>query len=149
MKNELYKQIITNLSDNDLNRIEGKTIHLGIFSEPHLSLMLSGKKTIESRFSKNKIEPYNSINKDDIVFIKESGGKLIGYFTINEVKFFDLAKTSSKTIKTKYNNQLLLDKTFWNTKEYSRYATLIFIEKICIIKPFNIVKRDIRSWIKL
>ncbi len=149
MKNEIYKQIIYNLCDNDLKMIKGKAIHLGIFNEPYLSLMLSGKKTIESRFSKNKIHPYKNINKDDIVFIKKSGGKIIGYFNIKKIIFFDLQKTNIEIIKEKYNNQLHLDEDFWIAKSNCRYATLIFIDNLHTIKPFNIVRREMQSFIKL
>ena len=59
----MYKQIIKNLENQllpkELNEIKNTQLHLGIFTEPYLTYMLDGKKTIESRFSKNKIAPYN------------------------------------------------------------------------------------------
>ena len=82
----MYDEIIENLkkqlSNNDLKKIKNKRLHLGIFSEPYLTYMLEGNKTIESRFSKNKIAPYKKISKEDIVLLKKSSGKIVGYFTI-------------------------------------------------------------------
>lgn len=65
-------------------------IHLGIFSEPYLTYMLDGKKTIESRFSKNRILPYNQISKEDVVIVKKFSGDVLAYFTVKEVLFFSL-----------------------------------------------------------
>ncbi|RBP05022.1 hypothetical protein DFR50_1376 [Roseiarcus fermentans] len=36
-------------------------IHLAIFAEPFLSMVLSGEKTIESRFRRNRCAPYGEI----------------------------------------------------------------------------------------
>lgn len=149
MYNEIIGNLEKQLSNNDMSRIKNKKIHLGIFSEPYLTYMLDGKKTIESRFSKNRIVPYNKITKDDIVIIKKSSGDVLGYFTIKEVLFFDLNDTSINEIKEKYYKQLCVDETFWTTKKNSNYATLIIIDNIVELKPFHINKKGMQTWIKL
>ena len=101
MYNEIINNLENEISFEKLESIKNKKIHLGIFSEPYLSYMLDGSKTIESRFSKNKIVPYNKISKDDIVVVKKSSGKVLAYFTIKEVLFFDLSETSINEIKNK------------------------------------------------
>ena len=142
----MYDEIINNLEKqlpiSELN-------NLGIFSEPYLTYMLEGKKTIESRFSKNKIIPYNQITKDDIVIVKKSSGDVLGYFTIKDVFFFDLNTISIEEIKSKYNKRLCVDETFWISKENSNYATLITIDKLFKLKPFHVNKKGMQTWIKL
>lgn len=149
----MYEEIIGNLekqlSESDINKIKNKKMHLGIFGEPYLSYMLEGKKTIESRFSKNKIAPYNHISKDDIVIIKKSSGNVVGYFTIKEVLFFDLNTVSIEEIKSKYNKQLCVNEDFWLNKKDSNYATLIFIDELFKLKPFHINKKGMQTWIIL
>lgn len=149
----IYEEIIENLKSQlrplEFNNIKNKVIHLGIFSEPYLTYMLNEKKTIESRFSKNKILPYNNITKDDIVIVKKSSGCVIAYFTIKKVLFFDLKETSIAEIKSLYNKELCLEDTFWSHKKNSNYATLIFIDKIYKLNPFNITKKGMQTWIKL
>lgn len=154
MKNNcLYSQIIENLeaqlSIEELTKIKNASLHLGVFTEPFLTYMLEGKKTIESRFSKNKIMPYNGISKDDIVIVKKSGGNIEGYFTIKKVLFFNLNETSIDEIKLKYNNQLCVDEIFWISKSNSNYATLIIIDKIVKLNPFHIDKKGMQTWIKI
>lgn len=149
----MYGEIIENLekqlSNNDMDKIKNKKVHLGIFSDPYLTYMLEGKKTIESRFSKNKIAPYNQITKDDIVIVKKSSGNVEGYFTIKEVLFFDLNVVSIDEIKLRYNKQLCVDEKFWINKKNSNYATLIIIDNLVELKPFHINKKGMQTWIIL
>jgi len=149
----MYSQIIKNLEDQlstkELTKIKNTSLHLGVFTEPYLTYMLEGKKTIESRFSKNKIMPYNQISKDDIVIVKKSSGNIVAYFTIKGVLFFNLNETSIDGIKTKYNKQLCVNECFWISKSNSNYATLIIINEIVKLKPFHIDKKGMQTWIKL
>lgn len=149
----MYKEIIENLkqqlSQEELNKMTKSNIHLGIFTEPYLTYMLEGKKTIESRFSKNKILPYNEISKNDIVIVKKSSGNVVAYFTIKEVLFFNLKETPINEIKNKYGKELCVEENFWLSKKDSNYATLIIIDNIVKLNPFHINKKGMQIWIKL
>lgn len=149
MKEEILKNLEEQLTIETLNKIKNKKIHLGIFTEPCLSYMLNGEKTIESRFSKNKLAPYEKITKDDIVIVKKSGGNIVAYFTIKEVLFYDLHDYPIADIKAKYNKELCVEDTFWENKKESRYATLIKIDKLVKLNPFSIHKKGMQTWIKL
>lgn len=149
MKDRILCKLHELLVESEYTDIKDKTFHLGVFTEPCLTYMLDGKKTIESRFSKNKTVPYEKINKDDIVIIKKSGGNVLGYFTIKEILFFDLHETNIEDIKKKYNKELCVDESFWQIKKDSNYATLIFIDKLVKVEPFKIEKKGMQSWIKL
>jgi ASC-1-like (ASCH) protein len=148
--NVIYQEIINNFKLNELyHKIKDKKLHLGIFAEPYLSLMINGEKTIESRFSKNKTAPYNQITKDDIIIVKKSGGNVIGFIEIDKVLFYDLTKTSINNIKDQYAKELCVDQAFWDSKASSHYATLIFIKQFTLIKPFPITKKGMQTWIVL
>ncbi len=149
MYNEIFENLEKQCSQRELQELKGKTIHLGIFSEPYLTFMLEGKKTIESRFTKNKVAPYHQISKDDIVIVKKSSGNILAYFTIKNVMFIDLSITSIEKIKQEYHKELCVDETFWNEKKNSRYVTLLFIAKLVQLKPFLIHKKGMQTWIKL
>lgn len=150
---KMYEQIITNiqrcLTEKEMTELQKHNIHLGIFIEPYLTYMLAGQKTIESRFSKAKISPYEKIKKGDIVFIKRSGGPVIGYFTVKEVHFFDFETTPIEYIKEKYAKELCVNKEFWNKKKDSKYATLIEIDNLKELSPFTITKKNMQTWIVL
>ncbi len=149
--NKMFDEIIDNLreqlSKEKLDKINSCKLHLGVFSEPYLTYMLEGSKTIEARFSKMRIMPYNAISEKDIVIVKRSGGNVVAYFTIKKVLFFDLEQYDINDIKKKYQKELCVDEEFWNIKNDSKYATLIFIDKIYPIKPFKINKKGMNTWL--
>lgn len=149
MYEEIIESLRQQLTPKDIENILKRDMHLGIFSEPYLSYMLQGKKTIESRFSKNKVLPYNNIKKDDIVIVKKSSGNVMAYFEVKDVIFFDLNETFIDDIKAEYNDALCVSEEFWELKKNSNYATLIIIDNLVILKPFSINKKGMQTWIKL
>ena len=46
--------------------------HIAILRKKYFNLILSGKKTIESRFSYNKIAPYKQVEVGETIYLKES-----------------------------------------------------------------------------
>lgn len=149
MREEILSNLELQLDKDAYDVIKGRNIHLGVFSEPCLRYMLEGKKTIESRISKKKIAPYQKITKDDIVVVKKSGGGVVAYFTIKEVKFIDLNEISINDIKNKYSNDLCVSEEFWERKKDSSYATLMFIDRLVKLEPFKIDKKGMQTWIVL
>ena len=93
--NELLEQVdghhfwLTYLSDaaRPTSRIG---IHLAIFAEPFLSMVLSGEKTIESRFSRNRCAPYGEIYDGDIILLKEVAGPICGLALARRIWSYDL-----------------------------------------------------------
>lgn len=149
MREEILSNLELQLDKDAYDVIKSRNIHLGVFSEPCLRYMLEGKKTIESRISKKKIAPYQKITKDDIVVVKKSGGGVVAYFTIKEVKFIDLNEISINEINNKYNKELCVSEEFWEQKKDSSYATLIFIDRLVKLEPFKVNKRGMQTWIVL
>lgn len=149
MRDEILSNLKLQLNKEEYEKIKSKNIHLGVFSEPCLTFMLEGKKTIESRISKKRIAPYDRINKDDIVVVKQSGGGVVAYFTIKEIKFINLNEISIDEIKNKYNDELCVSEEFWEEKRDSSYTTLMFIEHLVKVEPFKINKKGMQTWIVL
>lgn len=149
MRDEILSNLKLQLNKEEYEKIKSKNIHLGVFSEPCLTFMLEGKKTIESRISKKRIAPYDRINKDDIVVVKQSGGRVVAYFTIKEIKFINLNEIPIDEIKNKYNDELCVSEEFWEEKRDSSYATLMFIEHLVKVEPFKINKKGMQTWIVL
>ncbi|MBU4338342.1 ASCH domain-containing protein [Patescibacteria group bacterium] len=125
--------------------------HLAIFTGPFLDLILEGKKTIESRFSKVRCAPYGVVKEGDIVLIKKAGGLVLGEFTVLRVETFNnLNETSLREMAKKYGKDLCADadKDFWEGRRDSHYATFLYVSKpIRYEKPFSYPKRDKRGWV--
>lgn len=114
-------------------------------SEPFLTYIFDGKKTVESRFSLHKIAPYGKIQPDDVVFMK--AGAIVGCFTVAWVKYFDLSEYPIEKIKREYGDAICGNVSFWKIKSEKRYATLIGISKVERLTPVTIEKRDRRAWV--
>lgn len=131
--------------------------HLAIMHRPVLEAILSGSKTIESRFSKHRISPFGQINTGDLVYMKASGGDVIGQFRVKKVYSFeglnkeDVGQIFSQFGKQINSGDLKIDKDYQKTKADSRFATLIFITQAerFITSPIRFKKSDQRGWVVL
>ena len=146
------------------------TYHLAILASGWIELILDGSKTIESRFTKVRCAPFGKVRTGDIVYMKESGGKVKGMFTVEAVETFEnLTPAKIDQIFVKYREQifvqmfpeLTISKTdastgYWTTYhppfewQVSKYATLIHIsEPVKFDEAFSFPKRDQRAWVVL
>ncbi len=126
--------------------------HLAIFSKGVGDLILSGKKSIESRFSKSKIAPFGAVSAGDLIYIKPSGEEIIGQFRVKKVIFYDgLNREDILKIKEEFGQQILADETYWQSRLNCKYGTLIFIgdSSRFITAPFKYPKKDLRGWVVL
>lgn len=123
--------------------------HLAIFKGNGGELILSGKKTVESRFSKRKDPPFGIVSTGDLVYIKPSGKDLIGQFRVQKVIFYDgLDQQDIKEIKLKYGRNIVADSEYWKNKKDAKYGTLIFIgaSSQFLTSPIRVPKKDLRGW---
>jgi len=126
--------------------------HLAIFKGKAGELILSGKKTIESRFSRVKLPPFGIVSSGDLVYIKPSGKDIIGQFRVKKVIFFDnLDADDLSDLKKRYGKSLAVSEEYWEKNRNSRYATLIFIgdSSRFITSPVRFSKKDLRGWVVL
>ena len=124
-KDKLLNEVIYQLRNSDQNwnvlisqitSNEGIGIHLAVFNEPFLSAVTSKNKTIESRFSINRINPFRRIYEDDIVLIKKTAGNVVGFFICGKVEFWVKSKGSNfQELEAKYGKAICthLEPNFW------------------------------------
>src|ERR1700680_4829312 len=53
-------------------------IHLAVLTEPYLQFILSGHKTVESRFSMKAIAPFRRVVPGDAILLKRVAGRSSG-----------------------------------------------------------------------
>jgi len=125
-------------------------IHLAIFYKEYLKKILNKEKTIESRFSKIKCQPFESVKEGDLIFLKESSGPILGKAVVDKVIFYSQLDFSKiKNIVDKYNYGICMENSFLQKISRSKYGTLIFLRDITKIKPIYLTKRNRVSWIVL
>lgn len=127
------------------------TIHLGVFIEPYLQLIIEGKKTIESRFSINRTAPYCKVEDGDLLLLKRSGGPIVGICQITQAWSYVLDKDKWDTLKTQYAKALCIQSpAFWEQKRNANYATLMKVRHVRPIEPAILfIKSDRRGWLAL
>ena len=107
--------------------------HLAICTEPFLSLMVSGEKKVESRFSRNKIAPYEKVAKGDLVILKKSGGEVVGSCVVQKAIFVEIKnKKIFADLKKQYSHVICAnaDPHFWSQRMSARYASFIWLGKV-------------------
>lgn len=125
--------------------------HLAIFVGNAINKILTGKQTIEARFNREKILPYEAIKKGDEIYLKQSGGLIVGRVTVDNVLFYDhLNSQDIINLKKEYNNNLEATDDFWITKSGCEYASIIFLKNPQrFLTPLKIPKRNRHPWILL
>ena len=124
-------------------------LHLAVFVEPFLSLVLQRRKTTESRFSRTRCAPFDKVRSGDIILMKQVGGPICGLTLARRTLFFDLHYQPITHIRDKYGSAICADDTFWDQRRHACYATLIELAESVAIADFPCNKRDRRGWVAL
>jgi predicted transcriptional regulator len=122
-------------------------IHLAVMVEPFLTYILEGKKTIESRFSKPLIAPFERIAVGDLVLLK--AGPLVGSFRASSVECIKLTSRVLKELQRDRSEAICADDEFWAAREGKSYATLVGISDVRPLTPVRVSKSDRRGWLVL
>ena len=153
-------EIIDNRVDKDKRYNELKTIieqrnfrfgiHLAIFIEPYLQYIIEGKKTVESRFSVNRIAPFKRIFQGDLILLKKSSGPIVGFCLVKDSWFYQLKPSTWNEIRNNFESALCAqDPQFWESRKHASYATLIKLGEFNSFSPIKFRKRDRRGWVVL
>ena len=111
-----------------------------------LPKILSGEKTIESRWYKTKHAPWGRIKRGDTVYFKDTGKPVTIKATVDRVMQFDhLTPLRIRSILRKYAAVAGIDKKdiplYWERFKDKQYCLLIFFRNPRSIRPFHINKR--------
>ncbi len=118
--------------------------HLAILSKSRklLDKILSGEKTIESRWYATKRAPWNKIKKAETIYLKNSGEPVTAKATVSEVMQFELDKEKVKDILEKHGKEICITdiQTSYEKNKDKRYCILISLKDAQKIEPFSIDK---------
>ena len=120
-------------------------IHVAVFSEPFLSLVLSGEKTIEFRFSRNRCAPYGEIGDGDIILLKAVGGPIRGVTLARRAWCYDLSAEPIARVRDRFGEDICADDAFWASRADALYATLIELAATAPLDAVRCNKRDRRK----
>ena len=122
--------------------------HVAILKRHYLDLLLEGSKRIESRFTRNSCAPFKAVAPGETVLLKESGGPIRGRAEVERVEFYEnLTPARVRRLQQRYNGLILGEETYWQAKASSRYASLIWLTKVELLKPYRIAHRGMQAWL--
>jgi hypothetical protein len=127
--------------------LEERQLHLGVFVEPFLSLMLGGRKSLESRFSRRQCEPFRRVNRGDVLLLKHAGGPVAAIGEVANTWFFDTRSTPLDALRARFGKALCVDDAFWESRQHSAYATILEVQAVRALPPIPCPKRDRRGWV--
>jgi len=124
--------------------------HLAIMTGQYLARLLDGTKTIESRFTRHRVAPFERVADGDVVFFKPSPGPITAAGLAGTVRYLDLGMISLDHIASRYGAAIApADASFWADRAAARYATLVTMLDVVTTDPIPICKRDRRGWVVL
>ena len=125
--------------------------HLAVFLRGVARKILTGDKRIEIRLSKSKILPYGTVAKDDEIFLKNSGGKIIGKVYVDNCLYYDKIDLQVfDKLKNQYQDAARMPESFWDSHRHAHFATILFLKNPQeFLTPLIFKKRDRRPWIIL
>jgi len=126
-----------------------KRVHVAIMRKSWglTQKILSGEKTIESRWYKNRYKPWGNIGPGDDVYFKNSGELVKIKAVVKKViQFGNLNPDIVRKILKKYgeNDSLGIDSNdfekYFEMFKNKRYCIIIFLKSVKKITPFDIDK---------
>lgn len=140
------------LKQNSWSRQDNSMInyHLVILKKPYLDAILSGRKRVESRFTKTKRHAFGRVLPGDKLFLKVSSGPVCATATVAAVKNFEnLTSKQILELKQRYNRYIMGSEEYWRSKTDCRFGFLAWLDDVKTIEPVRIRKKDWRAWVIL
>ncbi|MBI4836776.1 MAG: hypothetical protein HY817_05990 [Candidatus Abawacabacteria bacterium] len=124
---------------------------------PFLARILSGQKTIESRWYQMKRAPWDKACSGDTIYFKNVGELVSTRATVKAVKqFADLTQSERERLVLDNASKLGIEpvevKVFLEHIANKRYVIFLYLSKIESVKPFGINKKGfgaMSAWITL
>lgn len=118
--------------------------------------IITGQKTIESRWYLVKTLPWDKIHEDEIVYFKESGGPVIAKAEVSQVIQYYLTPEKVEELFNNYGERIGIEPNqltdFINRFRNKKYCILVFLKKPRRIEPFYITKEgfgNATAWISV
>lgn len=108
--------------------------------------ILSGKKTIESRWYKNKVAPWGRVSIGDVLYYKDSGGLVSVKAVVNKVEQIEVSDNdhAKKIMEDRALADLGTKVIPEDVLSYilnKKYAVFVGFDKVEKIAPFDIDKK--------
>jgi hypothetical protein len=117
---------------------------------PYLRALLDSRKTIESRFTRHRVAPFEQVTSGDVVFFKPAAAPVVAAGFVTDALHIQLADVPLTEVARRFGEAIApADQSFWTDRAGAKFATLLTMGEVIPIPPMSIVKRDRRGWVVL
>lgn len=124
--------------------------HVVVVAPPYVDPILTGRKTIDCRFSVTRKPPFGAVCRGDKLWFKIASGPVIAVTRVQRVLYFH-SVTSDKLEQmfSDYGRGIHARSKFYREHRRAQYATLVLFGPVRRIIPRSIPKLDQRGWVTL
>ena len=124
------------------------TKHIVILKKKYYDKVLSGEKSIESRWSYNKSLPYQKVNVGDELLIKQTGKDVTLIANVSKVEFYELTPEIVEQLRVRYGKQIGTDKIEdWAGTMNKKFCSLVWFDNIKQVKPLKVKRSNGAGWL--
>jgi len=106
-------------------------IHVAIIAPEYLRAILAGRKTVESRLTLTRREPFGRVRVGERLYFKASGGGFGVTAVATHVEHREaMTPADVRIIRRSLGRFILGTDAYWRVKRASRYATLIWFDRV-------------------
>lgn len=128
----------------------GTSIHVAIMVEPYLTKVCNGQKYIESRLTKVRMSPYQSVSIGDIILFKRSGGAIEGIASVCDTLYAQLSSGNDVfSLVDEYREGLSYEPGYAETKAAARFGSLFWLDDVQRVDPVPMQKRSRQAWVTI
>jgi ASC-1-like (ASCH) protein len=123
------------------------SIHVAILKRPYLKLILSGRKTVESRLTRTTQPPYNTIATGERIFLKASSGPFMATALAGTIEQHDsLTPADITKLRKRLDKTVCGNDEYWQMKRESRYAVFVQLTRVEPIDVGPAYPKSMRAW---
>jgi len=125
-----------------------RTCHLAVGDARTVSLIMKGKKKVETRFSVVRQPPFGKVSPGDLIVFKKTAGPIVATAKAARVMYFaGLTRSRIQRLRDQFDDLVQAGDEFWGRKMNARYGTVIFLSDVELVTPTRVDKRDRRAWV--
>jgi ASC-1-like (ASCH) protein len=118
--------------------------HLMIVHQQYVGSILTGQKIVEARLGSDRRAPYNKVEPGDIVYIKPTSQRVAAKAIVHRVDQYEgLDHEDIVRLKELYNDRVLGDDAFWESKADASVATFITLKKVTLLNDERFVPEEL------
>ncbi len=124
--------------------------HIAIMRQPFFDMVISGEKSIESRWSQSRRAPYNRVKVGDEILFKLTGQPVTATAKVAHVRYYELTPELVDDIRLRYGKEIGTDRfDDWEGTRNKKYCTLIWLCDVKKTKPIEVPRSNGAGWIVL